>query len=69
MRLLAIARDIATLSIGNALARIKAIIWVIFHSRLIYAKRKAVQKYRKVGDSYIFRVFTEKYLFRKKVLI
>jgi len=69
MRLLAIAKDIVTLNFKGVIARIKAIFWIIFHFYFIYKKRKETQKQRKANDSYIFKVFTEKYLFKRKFIV
>lgn len=69
MRLAAIAKDLAALNFMNIFARIKAILWIIFHIGVISKKRKAAQKYRKAHDDYIFKVFSEKYLFKKKFLV
>jgi GT2 family glycosyltransferase len=69
MRLLAIIKDIFTLNFSSAFMRFKAIAWVIFNIGTIYKKRKEVQRFRKVGDSYILKVFTEKYLLKKKFII
>jgi len=69
MRLFAIARDILTLNISSALARLKAILWIVFNINTVHKKRKQTQRFRKVKDSYILKVFTEKYLFGRKFIV
>ena len=69
MRLFAILRDASHLNFENAIARIKAIFWIIFYFRIIIGKRKQIQKFRKVDDAFILKVFSEKYIFKKKFLI
>jgi GT2 family glycosyltransferase len=69
MRLFAILKDFITLDIENAFSRIKAILWVIFNINLIYQKRKKIQKLRKANDDYILKIFSEKYLFKKKFIV
>lgn len=69
IRLLVITRDVITLNINNALARIKAIFWIIFNIGVVRKKRMETQKYRKIDDSYILKIFSEKYLFSKKFII
>ncbi|MBI2651795.1 glycosyltransferase family 2 protein [Candidatus Woesearchaeota archaeon] len=69
MRVFAIIRDIFTLKISNALARIKALLWVLFNAPVICKKRKEIQKFRKANDSYILKVFSEKYLFGRKFIV
>ncbi|MBI2523086.1 glycosyltransferase [Candidatus Woesearchaeota archaeon] len=64
MRFIAIVRDTLTLKFMEAFARIYSILWVIFNFNLIIKKRKAVQKIRKVEDKALFKLFSEKYLFR-----
>src|SRR3989338_1097414 len=69
MRLIALLRDIITFNFGSAFARLKAILWLIFNISLIHKKRKETQKFRKADDDYILKVFSEKYLFRKKFIV
>jgi len=69
MRVFAIAKDIISLNFNIAFSRIRAILWVVLHFNFIYKKRKNTQKYRKAKDSYILRVFSEKYLFKKKFIV
>lgn len=64
MRLLAILRDLITLNLSSALARLKALLWVIFNFNFMLKKRKATQKFRKASDKFILKVFSERYLFR-----
>lgn len=68
-RIISIMRDIFTLKIKSALARIAAIIWVAAHVQLIARKRSHVQKLRRVDDSSILEVFSERYIMRKPFLI
>jgi len=69
IRLLAIMKDALTLNFRNALSRITAILWVAFNFSTIYKKRKILQGLRKADDRFILEVFSEKYLFKKPVLI
>ncbi len=69
MRLIAIVKDILLFKFRNAFSRIKAILWVIFNFNLINKKRKKLQKMRKVDDSFVLKVFSEKNLFRKKAIV
>lgn len=69
IRLSAILKDILTLNFKNAFSRLKAIFWVIFNFNIIYQKRNNLQKFRKIDDRFILQVFSEKYLFKKPILI
>tara|TARA_Y100000310_G_scaffold230239_1_gene232669 strand:+ start:512 stop:1492 length:981 start_codon:yes stop_codon:yes gene_type:complete len=69
MRIIALVKDILLFKFVNALSRVKAILWVIFNFNLINEKRKKLQKMRKADDKFILKVFSEKYLFKKRVLI
>lgn len=69
MRLLAIVKDIFALNIPSTFMRFKAIAWIIFNIRTIYKKRMELQRFRKAEDSYILKVFTEKYIFKKKFIV
>ena len=69
MRLLALIKDIISLRFSNAFARIKAILWVIFNLSVIHKKRKKIQKLRTVDDKFLLKVFSEKYLFKKKAIV
>lgn len=64
MRVAAISKGIATLKFMDAFARIYAILWVTFNFGLIMRKRKIIQKMRKVEDKELFRLFSERNLFR-----
>ncbi len=68
-RIAAIAKDVLRGNVKNAYARIQAIGWVIVHPALINRKRKATQKARKVSDSTVLGIFSEKYIFKKPYLI
>ena len=67
MRVLAIIRDLFKFQLKNALARVRAILWVIFHLGLIYKKRHKLQRMRKIKDKELLKLFTEKYLFKPSV--
>ena len=69
MRVLAIIKDVLTLRFLNAFSRVKAILWIIFNFNLVYRKRKKLQKLRKVNDAFILNVFSEKYLFKRKIMV
>ena len=64
MRFAAIIRDLIRLSPMEAIARVYAILWVIFNFNRIVKKRKIIQKMRKADDEELFKFFSEKYLFR-----
>lgn len=68
-RVLSIVKDLIKLEFGSAFARIKAIVWIIFNFGMIMKKRKQIQKLRKVEDSFILEVFSEKYILRKPFLV
>ena len=65
MRFVGMIKDILTLDFQSALARISAILYVIFNFAGIMKKRAQVQKMRKADDKFILEVFSEKYLFSK----
>lgn len=69
MRVLALIKDILTFNFSNAFSRIKAILWVVFNFNFVYKKRKKLQKMRKMDDSFLLKVFSEKHLFKKKVIV
>ena len=69
LRFAAILKDMLTLRFGMAFARIKAILAVLLNFNNIMDKRKETQKFRKAADSYILKVFTEKYLFRENFIV
>ena len=66
MRIVAIAKDIISLNFSNVFARLGAFFYVLFSIPSIISKRSKLQKMRKKPDSFILRVFSEKYLFSKK---
>lgn len=68
-RFIAILRDIAIFRIDSAFSRVKAIFYVLFNLNSILNKRKETQKFRKADDSYILKIFSEKYLFRPKFIV
>lgn len=63
MRLMAIAKDILTLKFANAVARIMAILTVIFGLYPIIGKRAVIQRLRRADDSFLLQVFSERHLF------
>lgn len=69
MRILAIIRDVLTLRFLNAFSRVKAILWIIFNFNLVLGKRRKLQKLRKVKDSFILKVFSEKNLFKGTIMV
>jgi len=69
MRMVAIAKDMLAFKFRNAFSRIKAIFWVIFNFKVIHEKRKNLQKLRKADDKFILKVFSERYLLKKPLLI
>ncbi len=64
MRLAVFCKDVAKLDFQRAFARLKALAWIATHPLYILAKRRASQALRKVSDSYIFQVISEKYLLK-----
>jgi hypothetical protein len=69
MRLLSILRDIITIKFKNVFARLRAIFWILSNFKLIMKKRNEVQKLREASDNYILKIFSEKYLFRKRFVV
>ena len=68
-RFTAIIKDILSFQLRTAISRIKAIFWILFNLKLIIKKRNETQKLRKVNDNYLFEIFSEKYLFKKKFIV
>ena len=68
-RIAAISKDVLRGNAKNAYARIQAISWIIIHPALIKRKREIIQKVRKVPDSAVLGIFSEKYIFKKPHLI
>ncbi|MBI2658457.1 glycosyltransferase family 2 protein [Candidatus Woesearchaeota archaeon] len=66
MRMIGILKDILTLQLMNAFARIKAIFWIAAHFPLVMKKRKKIQGMRKKTDKFLLEVFSEKRLFGRK---
>lgn len=64
LRLVAVLKDLITLKPANACARVAAMLWVAFNFKKIGRKREALQKARKMSDNFVFRVFSEKEMFR-----
>ncbi len=69
MRLIAIIKDIISLKFMNIFARLYAILWVILNFNLVYQKREQIQKLRRADDKFILKVFSEKYLLQKQMLV
>jgi len=65
MRVVAMLRDIFSFRFSVFYSRLRAIVWIVFNLGKVMKKRKEIQKLRKVGDDFILKVFSEKYLFRK----
>lgn len=65
MRLAAIIKDALTFNFLNAFARLKAILWLLPNFSSIVRKRREIQGLRKVDDSELFKLFSEKYIFRR----
>jgi|TARA_Y100000310_G_scaffold343620_1_gene452134 GT2 family glycosyltransferase len=65
IRLIAIARDLLKFNFMEALARIKAIFWVVLNLHKIIKKRKAIQKIRTIKDKELFKFFSERYLLKR----
>jgi len=68
-RIVAISKDVLRGNVKNAYARIQAIGWVVTHPTLINRKRAATQKIRRVPDSTLLSIFSEKYIFKKPHLV
>jgi GT2 family glycosyltransferase len=69
IRSFAILRDLATFKFLNVYARLRSLFWIIFNLNVVIKKRKETQKFRKVNDEYITKIFSEKYLFKKPFII
>ena len=69
MRMLAIIKDIITFRFADALSRVMAIFWVLLNAGKIAGKRKELQRLRKADDNFILKVFSERYLFKKPVIV
>ena len=69
LRLIAIIKDLMTLELDMAFARIRAIFNVLLNFNSIAKRRKETQKFRKADDHYILKVFSEKYLFKQRFIV
>ena len=69
MRLLAMAKDVATLRFDLFSARIRAFLWIIINSAKVIRKREHTQSLRKANDKYILKMFSEQYLFKPKFIV
>lgn len=63
MRFVNIVKDIFLLRPMNAYARLKAVLWILFHPVLICKKRIETQKIRIASDKYVLGLMKERYLF------
>lgn len=63
MRFVAMLRDIFSLKFINALARLRAMLWILLNFSFVMKKRKETQKLRKVEDKELLKLFSERYLF------
>ncbi len=61
-RIAVFIKDLLKLDFQRAQARLGAIAWILTHPKYVMTKRRASQALRKVSDSYIFEVISEKYL-------
>ena len=68
-RILNIIKDALRLNFKNGFARLLSVLWVLCHFRAISIKRANTQKLRKVKDTYILRIFSEKYVLKKPYLV
>ena len=68
-RLAAIIKDTLNFQFSIALARLKAIFFILLNFNVIMRKRNQTQKFRQVDDSYVFKVFSEKHLFMPKFIV
>ena len=69
IRSIAMLRDLAILRVSIALSRLRAILFILLNFGFVLKKRMQVQKFRKANDSYILKVFSEKYLFKPKFIV
>jgi len=69
MRLIAMLKDIASLNFNSLLARLHAILWIVFNFDSVLEKRSKLQKLRKADDKFVLKAFSEKHLLEKRVLI
>ncbi len=68
-RFMAIIKDLAALKINLAISRLRAVLFILLNIGLILKKREQVQKFRKIDDAHILKVFSEKYLFKPKFIV
>ncbi|MBI4451998.1 glycosyltransferase family 2 protein [Candidatus Woesearchaeota archaeon] len=66
MRFVAFVKDILTLRFDLAFSRLRAMFWILLNFNKVLRKRNETQKFRKSDDSYILKVFSEKYIFKEK---
>lgn len=64
MRIFAILRDFILLKPSHSFARIKAVGWIVANRNKVLKKRRETQRMRKRSDSFVFKVFSEKELFK-----
>ncbi len=68
-RFIAIIKDVISFKVNIAFARLRALFFVMINMNLIMKKRYETQKLRKADDNFILKVFSEKYILKKPVLI
>ena len=61
VRIVALTRDVITFKFSSAFSRLKAFFWVISNFKLIWQKRKELQKLKVLDDSFILKVFSERH--------
>ncbi|MBW2993355.1 glycosyltransferase family 2 protein [Candidatus Woesearchaeota archaeon] len=64
MRFVAMIKDLSKLRFSNIPARLRAILWNLLNFKRTLKKRRNIQKNRKISDKELFKLFTEKFLFR-----
>ena len=69
LRIMSVIRDAFQFKMDIAWSRIKALSWIVLNFKSIIDKRAKIQKFRKAPDSYILKIFSEKYLLKKPFLI
>lgn len=69
LRIIAVLKDFAALKFMSGIARINAMLWMLFNAKRIYKKRKWLQLARKASDKFVLEVFSEKYIFRERFAV
>ncbi len=60
LRLALTLKEFFTLQFSRGTARIRALLWVLFHLPLVLRKRKEAQARRAVGDDFVYAIANEK---------